>query len=400
MCNDVDTSGQQEQARVSAKIAEEQNRYAMDVLAPYYLDRQKKLDGLTEDVTREQLGIQKRASDQATDLYEYSVNTFRPVEQAVVAEAMKDSAPEAYQRLAADASARVSRAFTNATEASARDLRSRGISGGAAVAAARRTAIEAAVAGGKAYNDAFDGAQQRSYARRLDAAGLGRNLSGASAAAYGVATGAGTAASGAGNDASRTAGSTIGTGAQWAGIASNNTGNAINAYNGAAQAQAAAGDPLAELAGAALGGWAAGGFKFSDRKLKRGIRRVTPEQALRETEQLQLSTYRYKPGVPGEDAETEHLGPMAQGVRRVMGDEVAPGGRVLDMGAMRERQNLALVEISEELDEAKQTVEALRSGAPLADDELTDNGLRIAHIQKLAPQARGIRRRAHKVARG
>ena len=45
---------------------------------------------------------------------------------------------------------------------------------------------------------ARDRAEQLGYARKLDAVGLGRGLSGASTAAYGAATGAGTAATGTG----------------------------------------------------------------------------------------------------------------------------------------------------------------------------------------------------------
>lgn len=362
----IDTSGQQRNARVSADIAREQWDYAKGTLMPYYMDRQERLDDLTGQVTDAQLGIQRQAADQALDLYNYQRDTFRPVEQSIVAEAMRDSTPEAYQRLAADAAARTGMAFTNSMAAAERDLRGRGVSAGSArgVSASRQAAISAALAGGAQFNNAYDQAQQRGYARKLDAAGLGRNLSGASTAAYGAATGAGSAAAGAGNDASRTAASTIGTGVQYGQLSAQSMGNSINANNSVMQTQAAQGDPFTEILGTGLGIWAGKGFPTSDKRKKRGISRVKPS-ALEAIEDTPVSQWKYREDVTDLDgreldSETTHVGPMAQDVRRTMGEAAAPGGKVLALGVVRGKQDDALAELEHELAEVAQELRSLR----------------------------------------
>lgn len=266
MCADApDMSGANASAKASAELAREQWTTAKELL-PYYQQRQEKLDLLTASATDQQLGIMRQSASQAQDYFDYSKSTFRPVEQGLVAEVMRDTTPEAYARLASGAAARTGTTFRNMQAAAERATRSMGVdpSSGQARGIQRASALTAAATGSAAYNDAFDQAQQRGYARKLDVAGIGRGLAGASTAAYGAATGAGSAAAGAGNDASRTAGSTIGTSAQWSGMASDSQQAATQGFVGIAnsqnQANANSGNTFGALLGAGTGLYALGKF--------------------------------------------------------------------------------------------------------------------------------------------
>lgn len=265
-CADApDMTAANESAKSSAELAREQWGVAKDLI-PYYRERQDKLDALTTEATNAQLGIMRQSADQATDYYDYSKETFRPVEQGLVSEVLRDSTPEAYARLASTAAARTGVTFRNMTAAAERASRTMGVdpSSGQARGIQRAATMQAAASGSAAFNDAFDQAQQRGYARKLDVVGIGRGLSGASTAAYGAATGAGSAATGAGNDASRTAGSTIGTPTQWGGQASDSQQAATSGYVGIANAQnqanASNGQVLGSIVGAGAGLYAMGKF--------------------------------------------------------------------------------------------------------------------------------------------
>lgn len=259
MCADApDTSGLNQSAVMSTELAKRQLDM-QEELIPYFKDRQAQLDALTEQVTNAQLGIQRQSADQATDYYDYSKSTFRPVETSLVAEVMRDSTPEAYARLASQAAARTGMAFRNSTAAAERNAASMGVdpSSGQARGINRAATMAAAATGSAAYNAAYDQAKQTAYARKLDVTGIGRNLAGASTAAYGAATGAGQAASGAANNASATAAGTIGTPVQYGAGATGALNTAVGAQSAIANVQAstsaANSSTLGSLAGIGLG---------------------------------------------------------------------------------------------------------------------------------------------------
>lgn len=354
MCNDAaDTSGQQELARTSSDLSKEQFELQRDVLLPYYMERQANLDKLTSDVTTTNTGIQRDLAAQGADYFDYSKSTFRPVEQSIVAQSMRDSTPEAYARMASTASARSGAAFSNALSASERDLRSRGInpSSGAGVSSSRMAAIQTALAGGAAYNDAYDSAEQRGYARKLDAAGLGRNLAGASAGAYGAATASGAATTGAANDSSRTAGSTIGTPTQYGQLGTQNMGNAIQAQNSVMQAQMGSGTDWGQVLGTAAG---VAMMAMSDKTKKKGIQLLSPKDALRGINKTPVSAWQYK---DGDDA--VHVGPMAQDVRKNMGARAAPGGKLLDLREAKANSGKAVQALQAEVQQLERELKTL-----------------------------------------
>ena len=355
MCADApDTSGQQRLAESSERVANRQ----LDIqerLIPYFQQRQEELDALTREATDTQLGIMRQQASQAEDYYNYGKETFRPVEQSVVAQAMRDSTPEAYERYASNAAARSGKAFESVQAASERSMRTMGVSPANRSGVNRQNAMDLAAARGASFNQAYDQAEQRGWSRKVDATSLGRNLPAASTASAQAATGAGSAATGGANDAGRTAGSTIGTPAQYGGLGVSNMGNAVNANNSIINAP---GDGTMQAVGGILGAWAGSGFKTSDKGVKRNRRKLNPEEALEGNLKEEVEAWEYDD--VHDDGQGTHVGGMAQGIRRAHGEKVAPGGKVIDIRE-KGRVNQA-------------SIEALMARIEAAEHELSELG--------------------------
>jgi hypothetical protein len=150
---------------------------------------------LAERVSNSMITAQDELTRQGREYYDYQKETFRPVEQGLVADAQKFNTAAYQEQLAQKAAADVQQAFQGAQGVSMREATRRGINpnSGAFGAASNANALKLAAATAGAQTGARTQAEQTGWARRLDVTGLGRGLSGASAAAYQGATGAGTA---------------------------------------------------------------------------------------------------------------------------------------------------------------------------------------------------------------
>lgn len=168
-------------------VAREQLRFAQQ----QYQD----LRPIAEGIGQAQIAAQTQQMEQAQDYYNYMQETFRPVEQSLVAQAQNFNTDAYRQQKAAEASAAASRAFSTARASNARSLAARGVNpnSGAARGMGTATQLQEGLARAGGMTSARQQAEQMGYARMIDAAGLGRGLAGASAAAYAGATGAGSA---------------------------------------------------------------------------------------------------------------------------------------------------------------------------------------------------------------
>ena len=135
---------------------------------------------------------------QGKDYYDYLKNTYRPVEQGIVADAMAFDTDAYRNQLATKAAADSGIAFNRQRQANERAMASMGVNpnSGRFQGMAQQSGLMQAANRAGAMTGARERAQQTGYARKLDAAGLGRGLSGASTAAYGSAMGAGNSAVG------------------------------------------------------------------------------------------------------------------------------------------------------------------------------------------------------------
>jgi len=230
---------------------------------------------VTDKVVDAALSSMEQQNAQAKDYYDYQKETFRPVEQGLVADAENFSSEGYRQAQAQEASAASARAFSTQSAMRRRANAARGVNpnSGAARGADRGLTLAQTAMSAKGMTDARRNAEQMGFARRLDVTGLGRGLAGASTAAYNGGTNAGNsgvnAAGAAGNNfqsALGSAGNTFQSGYrnQISGQSSilNNQTSAYNASN----------NNTAELFGTIAG--AGIGLIPSDERMKEHIARV------------------------------------------------------------------------------------------------------------------------------
>lgn len=254
---------------------------------------------LAEKIAASQIAAQDQQMQQAQDYYQYQQNTFRPVEQGLVADAQRFNTEAYKEGIARDAAAAAGRAFGVTQAASQRAQASMGVNpaSGRALSMANQSNLGLAANRANAMTTARTQADQMGWARRMDVTGLGRNLAGASTAAYQGATGAGTS----GMNTSMAPGSQYQQGLSSAGQTYGNVlNNQTSAWNTGVNAQG-------EVTGALLGAAVTGGLKFSDRRLKKNIELVGRD----ERTMLSLYEFEYKDG-----SGKRYVGVMADDVEK------------------------------------------------------------------------------------
>jgi hypothetical protein len=177
-----------EAAQIMAGLGREQLAFAKD--------QYNRSAPILESIANQQMAAQREQMGQARDYYNYMRDTYRPLERSVVADAQRFNTEAYRNELASKAAADAGRAFGISQQQNARAAAAMGINpnSGRFAGMQNATGLQQAAARAAAMTGARSQAEQMGYARKLDAAGLGRGLSGASAAAYGGATNAGSAA--------------------------------------------------------------------------------------------------------------------------------------------------------------------------------------------------------------
>ena len=262
-----------EAARIQAGLGREQLAFARE-----QYDRSAPI---MESIANQQMAAQSEQMAQARDYYNYQKDTYRPLERGIVADAERFNT-EAYQnQLAGQAAADAGRAFGISQQQNQRAMASMGANpnSGRFAGMQNATGLQQAAMRANAMTGARNQAQQMGYARKLDAAGLGRGLAGASAAAYGGASNAGSMAGQNAQSAGQNymgnmaiGSGTIAQGQQMqlsglSNILNNQTSSYINT----------SGSFLGDVGGA-LGGAAAAYTAFSDRRVKENIVEVGVDQ--------------------------------------------------------------------------------------------------------------------------
>ena len=239
---------------------------------------------IAQRIAGQQIAAQDQQMAQAQDYYDYQKNTFRPVEQGLVRQAQEFSTDAYRENMARDAAAASAQAFGINQGMASRAAASRGVNmnSGAGMAMQNQNALGLSAQRANAMTGARNQAQQMGFARQMDVTGLGRNLSGASTAAYQGATGAGTS----GINTSMAAGNQFQQGL--AGAA--NTMGVMNSgmgsmYNAGVNAQG-------QMYGAILGAGATVAARGSYRRLKENIQLVGKD----ERTGLNLYQFDYKDG--------------------------------------------------------------------------------------------------------
>ena len=257
---------------------------------------------LARQVAAQQMAAQQQQMRQGQDYYDYQQKTFRPLEQGLVRDAERFNTDDYRETLARDASAAAGRAFGITQAASQRSQASMGVNpaSGRAMSMANQSNLGLAAGRANAMTGARNQAEQIGFARRLDVTGLGRNLAGASTAAYQGANAAGSA----GINTSMAPGNQRNQG--YAGASQtygNILSNQTSQFNTGLNAQG-------EMYGAILG---AGATYYSDRRLKENIEVVGRD----ERTMLPLYEFDYIGG-----SGKRYLGVMADDVEKKFPDMV------------------------------------------------------------------------------
>ena len=218
---------------------------------------------LARQVAAQQMAAQQQQMQQGQDYYDYQRQTFRPLEQGLVRDAERFNTEDYREGLARDASAAAGRAFGITRSMSQRANASMGINpnSGRAMSMENQSNLGLAAQRANAMTGARDRAEQLGFARRLDVTGLGRNLPGASTAAYQGATSAGSA----GINTSMAPGSQFNQGMANAGQTYGNIlSNQTSQFNTGLNAEG-------QVIGALVGAGTTYGLSKSDRRLKENI---------------------------------------------------------------------------------------------------------------------------------
>ena len=237
---------------------------------------------ILERVANQQMAAQSEQMDQARDYYNYQKDTFRPIEQGLVADAQRFNTDAYREQLAGQAAADTGLAFGQTQASNARAMASMGANPNSGKFAGMQNASGLALAANRAnaMNNSRIQSDQMGYSRNLAAVGMGRGLAGNSLAAYGGANQAGTMAGGNAQSAGQNymGNSAIGAGTMNAGYGQgiSGLGNALN--NSVNQYINTQDSTLGDIGGA-LGGAAALYTAFpSDRRLKENIKEVSVDQ--------------------------------------------------------------------------------------------------------------------------
>lgn len=352
MCADApDMTAMNKAAEANADIAQQ----ALDWYKKSYADQaplREQAAAKANEVSDAQLASMRQNDAISKDYWNYQQSTFRPVERAIVDAAQNYDTEARREQKAGQAVADVEQQLAAAQGQQTRQLTRMGVNpnDGKFAAMANQMTMAGALGKAQAATKAREGVELQGYARKMDAANLGRNLASNQATSAGVALNAGNSAAQTGGMAlsqAQNATNQVGQGFNTA-IQGNNS--AGNIYGQVAQMQSKDSGimgALGTVAGGFLGGNGFAEIIKSDQNIKKDIKPVSDEQALQAVEKTPVSEWTYK---DGEGDGGAHIGPMAQHVKATMGEQAAPGGKQIDLITMNGMNMAAIAALSRKVD--------------------------------------------------
>lgn len=370
-----DTDGVNDAARANAALSKEALDWAKQRYAEEAPARQAAID-MAMKTANQQFDIAQQNADISKDYYDYQKGTFRPLEQGIVKAAEEYDTAARREQKAGQAVAGVNTQIDNARTAMRDRMASRGIdlSSGNVMAQEAAMAVQGGAAAAAAANKAREDVELQGYARKMDAANLGRGLASSQATSAGVALNAGNSSVGnaqvpvsIGNQA--TAG--VQQGIQQA-IGGNASAGSIYGQAGQLDLSKRGQDigfvtSMINGSSSSGGGSAQSGMAafMSDEMVKDGTgKKMSPAKALGailDTPVHEDWTYSPEKGGP-DDGRMPHDGPMAQDVQENMGDEVAPGGRAIDPISMNGVLMAGIQGLAQEVKAIKGAVKQIGAG--------------------------------------
>lgn len=299
-----------EAAEIQAGLGREQ----LDFAKQQY-DRQAPI---MERIANQQMQAQSEQMTQARDYYQYQQDTYRPLEQGLVADAQNFDTEAYRNKLATQASADAGLAFGQTQAMNQRSMASMGVNPNSGRFAGMQQQSGLAQAANRA--NVMTGtrmqADQMGHARKMDAAGLGRGLAGASLGAYGGANSAGSMAGGNTSAAGQNYMNGLGMGASTIGNGQSMQMNGLSSImNTKAEMYMNSSNANAEMFGAVAGAGTAI-YQGSDRRIKDNIVEVGVDQ------RTSLTLYEFNYKVGHGDPNIRYHGVMAQDVELLYPDAV------------------------------------------------------------------------------
>lgn len=342
-------------AVANAELAKEIAAFNREVYADQKGNIQKATD-VSLEAARTGIDLQNQQKDISADTQDYVKGTFRPLEQQIVAGAQGYDTTERRESEAGLAQANVGSAFDQQRAAIARRQAAAGIdpSSGNAQATMADMSVQQAAQQAAAGNAARKQVETIGTARMADAASLGRNLPSNQVAQVQSATGAGQGAVSAAGQPVTLANSTAQTFNQGVNGAVGANNSAGNLMLGQYQTQVKADDQsglfgaLGQVAGAAAG--AGKLFGISDKNQKKAVKKNSSELSLAAIRNTPVKQWKYKGDSPASDGGKTHVGPMAQDVRKTMGNQTAPGGKAVDLISMNGHTMAAIQALDKKVD--------------------------------------------------
>ena len=190
-----DNSGINAAAVANAALSKESLDWYKQIYADSAPDRAKAA-ATNEKVSNAQLAALNSNTELSNDYANYAKNTFRPMEQAIVSSAQNYDSVGNTNKAVGMAQADVNQGFSSAQGQQQRAMARMGVNPGSgrALAMQNQTSIAQASALAGASNQARDKIELQGYARKMDAANLGRGLASNQATSAGVALNAGNSA--------------------------------------------------------------------------------------------------------------------------------------------------------------------------------------------------------------
>lgn len=364
LCGDApDTSGMNDAARANADIAKEALAFYKQVYAEQAPDRARAA-ATANNTADAQTEAMRFATQQARDLDTYNKETFRPIEKRFVEDASTYDTATRRTAAAESAAADVDISAAAARAGNDRALGRAGIAPGSmkALALAEDSAVGQAAARGGAMTKAVRDVEQQGYSRMADAVGLGRGLAPTQATQQQIATSAGSQ----------------GVGSAMQGLQATMSGNGImgQGFNTAISGNSAAGNLYGQVAGiqqtqqknnmgaltdlASTGATLYGMGAFSDKNMKKKTgKEADGAEAVAAIEATKVHDgWEYDPAKGGPDeGGMSRIGPMAQDVKRTMGEKAAPGGKVLDLVNMNGTMMAAVKQLARDVKQLKAAVQ-------------------------------------------
>jgi len=365
MCSDApDTSGMNAAAQANADIAREALAFYKGIYASDIRPAQEKQQALADRLVDDYLDTSATQKQFAADQNAYYKETFQPVERQMVRDAMEYDSDANVKRVSGEAAANVNQQFSNARGQSARLAGRYGLAStafsGPQGASERAQALGAAGAATGAANAVRD----KGIALRAGASNFGRNMPNTASNFYAGSNASNSAAFGTGQTAMNSIGQNaaiVGQGFNTA-ISGNNSAGSL--YGQAAQLSSQDSGLMGALGGIAgqFAGSSAGSSMIaaalSDETKKKDIKPVDDEQALAAVKDTPVSSWKYKDG-QGDGG--SHVGPMAQHVQKNMGEQAAPGGKMVDLISLNGVNMAATAALARKVDKLTKKVEGARA---------------------------------------